>query len=198
MKAKNLKSYITETSLNRLYQKTQDHAVGTITAFRGDQTYAVNRENNQRLLAWLLNRGYSVTKIKGSYIEQFGTDTEKEVSEESFFVVNPAQGDDHGQLEADLISLGQAFDQDSIMSYRYRDAPTLVGTSAREDSFPGQGRRQAYPNTEWGHSTGPFFSRVKGRQFSFAEATECAYPGTINGVRVMKEYAQTLDEHLGS
>lgn len=190
------KHYLAETSLSRLYEKTKGHSVGAITTFRGDRTYSVNHSNNQKLLAYLLDKGYSVTKIKGSYIEQHGTPSALEVGEESFFVANPEPGDDGGKLENDLIQLGKLFDQDSIMSYRYNDSATLIGTSDREDSFPGLDQRKVYPNETWGFSIGPFFSRVKGRQFSFGESIECKRPDTLNGIRVMSEWAKDIAAKL--
>jgi hypothetical protein len=193
---KNLKQYLIETSLSRLYSKTQNHAVGAITAFRGSNTREQNKQLNKKLLAYLLDKGYSVTKIKGSYIEQYGTDQAQEVGEESFFVANPVEGDDNGQLQADLIKLGAAFDQDSIMSYTFGGKPTLIGTSDREDSFPGKGQTVEFNDTNWGYSTGEFFSRVKGRQFSFAEAVEMKKPDTINGIRAMKIFAKEVRESI--
>lgn len=193
---KNLKQYLIETSLSRLYSKTQNHAVGAITAFRGTNTRDQNKQLNKKLLAYLLDKGYSVTKIKGSYVEQYGTEQAQEVGEESFFVANPVEGDDGGQLEQDLIKLGEVFDQDSIMSYKFEDKPTLIGTSDRDDSFPGKGQTLPFNDTNWGYATGEFFSRVGGRQFSFTEAVEVKLPDTINGIRAMKILSNEVSEKI--
>ena len=45
-------------------------------------------ERNRKLKAELLGRGYGVTRILGSYIENFETPKAVEVAEESFFVSN--------------------------------------------------------------------------------------------------------------
>jgi hypothetical protein len=47
-----------------------------------------NYERNRQLKAVLLNKGYGVTDVDGTYVEDFGTDAAKEVKEDSFFVVN--------------------------------------------------------------------------------------------------------------
>ena len=67
---------LTEASLNRIYQKTKNHAVGAVTAFRGDKTKAENKANNKKVLAYLMNAGYSVIKVKGSYWENFQKEAE--------------------------------------------------------------------------------------------------------------------------
>ena len=50
---------LTEASLNRIYQKTKNHAVGAVTAFRGDKTKAENKANNKKVMAYLINKNYS-------------------------------------------------------------------------------------------------------------------------------------------
>ena len=47
-----------------------------------------NFERNRQLKAVLLNKGYGVTDVDGTYVEDFGTEAAKEVKEHSFFVVN--------------------------------------------------------------------------------------------------------------
>ena len=78
---------LNEASLSRLYKKMQTLNVGMISAFRGDKTASQNKLNNLSLKAKLLSDGFDVTKIYGSYIENYGSENEQVVSEESFFVV---------------------------------------------------------------------------------------------------------------
>jgi hypothetical protein len=179
---------VLESGISRFWEKMQGHSVGTITAFRGDQTREKNQDNNKLLLAYLLKMGYGVTKVKGSYIEQYGSPNAKEVGEESFFVSNDkVDGDDGGQLEKDLVKMGEKFDQDSIASKRFGQPAELVGTSGREDSFPGKGKRHSLGNPKMGDlAKGKFFSRVKGRKFAFESLNEMQYPQTINGIRAME------------
>ena len=44
-----------------------------------------NFERNKQLKAVMLNKGYGVTSVDGTYIEDFGTDAAKEVKEDSYF-----------------------------------------------------------------------------------------------------------------
>ena len=101
------KFVLNESSLSRLHRHISAHETAIITAFRNDPTdasdctgnatapsdeqnaYEMNKERNRQLKAALLRKGYGVTRVDGSYIEDFGDiDKQKEVSEESFFVVN--------------------------------------------------------------------------------------------------------------
>lgn len=186
---------IKESSLSRLYRGIEQHAVGALTAFRGDDTTRDNKDKNKVLLAALLSKGYSVTKVKGSYIENKGSPDEKEVGENSFFVINRAvDGDDGGQLEKDLIELGKKFDQDSIFSKQYGKKAMLIGTSDRENSFPGLGQTLEFDKSRFGDTDGEFFSRIKGRKFSFESAESIGAPTTINGIRAMKALAESIDK----
>lgn len=180
-----------ESSLSRIQRKIDSHSTGAITAYRGDKTYEENQTNNKKLLAFLLNAGYSVTKVRGSYIENKGSDNENEVAENSFFVANQkVEGDDQGELEADLIRLGKLYDQDSILSIRNGSNANLIGTSSREDSWPGLGVVQSVGKPTFGDPEGEFFSRIGGRKFAFEE--DYSIPETINGKRSLKIVAEEV------
>lgn len=188
-----------ESSLSRIYSKAKNHAVGAITAFRGDKTKKENKENNQKLLASLMSSGFSVTKVKGSYIENYETEDAKEVGEESFFVANmEVDGDDKGKLEKELIRLGKFFDQDSILSVRFEQPAVLIGTSKRENAFPSFGEKFEVGTLKMGESSGEFFSRVKGRKFAFESVEEIERPETYFGKWAMAMMAKNLNEEIDS
>ena len=188
---------LTEASLNRIYQKTKNHAVGAVTAFRGDKTKAENKANNKKVLAYLMNAGYSVIKVKGSYLENYGSETQKEVGEESFFVANyKIDGDDGGQLERDLIKLGRLYDQDSILSVPFEKKGYLYGTSKRDDAFPDYSQKVVVGKPVFGDAKGEFFSRVKGRKFAFESYEEASKPMTYNGKWAISLYAKEIREEL--
>jgi hypothetical protein len=188
-----------ESSLSRLYSKYNNHAVGAITGFRGTRTRAENKSINSKLLAYLLSKGYSVTKVKGAYVENFGSDDAKEVGEESFFVANAkVNGDDKGQLEADLVNLGKMFDQDSILIVPYGGKGTLVGTSNRDNAFPSLGDRVEVGSAKFGGPVGQFYSRVNGRKFAFEEMVRIKEPETIAGKRAMIIMAESVEMGLNN
>jgi hypothetical protein len=190
-------SNIKEASLNNIYKKTQNYATGAITAFRNEFTRSENQQRNKKLLAYLLDRGYSVIKVKGSYIEDYGSDTQKEVGEESFFVANhKIQGDDNAQLESDLVKLGQVYDQDSILSIRHGKTGELVGTSERDNAFPGMGQRHTVGKPVFGDAQGEFFSRVKGRKFAFESAEEIECPAGFFGKWSLNAVSNEVKEEI--
>jgi hypothetical protein len=159
--------YLKESALSRIVDHMEKHSCGIITTYRGERTRAENKSNNREALAVLKRKGYGVTKVKGSYIENFGSDTAIEVGEDSFFVVNyKVDGDDGGELENVLRKLGERYDQDSILSIRGKDA-VLIGTSKRDNAFPNYGQRVPLGSGKFGRAAYEFLTRIKGRPFAF-------------------------------
>lgn len=172
--SKTVNKLLVESSLSRLYQKTQDHDVGIITAFRDSRdcgegakyTKKENKQRNKSLLAKLFRAGYQVTSVKGSYIENYGTSDAVEVGEHSFFVVDAKN---KGKLEKDLRKLGELFDQDSILYVKKGGTVgNLIGTNKCTSSFPGYGISKKLQNAIFGKS-GEFQTRVNGRPFVLKE-----------------------------
>jgi hypothetical protein len=171
-----IKEVITESSLSRVYRQTRDHDYGTITAFRyapecgsGEPyTHQQNSQRNRSLLAKLRSAGYGVTSIKGSYIENYGSEDEREVGENSFLVVDIQ---DSGRLKSDLVRLGGEFEQDSVIFGEAGGVGVLIGTNHCPGGYPGYGREVAQGGAIFG-KTGEFMSRVAGRPFVFAESLE--------------------------
>jgi hypothetical protein len=162
-----------ESSLSRIWNKTENHACGMITAYRGNRTRSENQKKNRELLAWLLKKGYSVTKVAGQYIENMGMEDEQEVGEPSFFVCNHrVDGDDGGQLQADLKKAGEYFEQDSVLIIPVGGKGAyLVGTTRRPNDFLPYGQHMSVGSRKFGDASGPFFSRIRGRKFAFEEAS---------------------------
>jgi hypothetical protein len=111
--------------------------------------------------------GYGVTQVDGSYIENFDdADNRKEVSEESFFVVNLKDDPDFNN---NIVKLGQKFCQDSVLLIpQGGDGAFLLGTN---ESWPGLGEKDPVGRFEGGKEA-EFMSRVRGRPFVFKEVHE--------------------------
>lgn len=155
----------------------QEHDSGTITAFRDGETddggnvvktYSKkeNKARNKMLLANLQN--FSVTRVKGSYIENFKTKMAKEVREDVYFVVDH---NDRGDLEGVLKKLGQKFNQDSIMFIpKGTNTGILWGTKKDKYSnklaFPKFGTKESFPKAVWSKEA-EFTTKIKNRPFSF-------------------------------
>lgn len=176
-----LKDIMNESSLTRLHSKMQDSTTGVITAYRGEFTKRENQQRNKSLVAKLMAKGYSVTAVRGSYIENYESEDAKEVSEHSFFVA-PRKPEQSETLEQDLVALGQEFDQDSVLIIN-NGKGELVGTSNRENAWPSFGKREPVGGFKGGKAA-EFMSRVNDRPFIFSESYEM--PQTINGIRGLK------------
>ena len=175
----NWRKFINESGLSRIYKHIQEHECAVITAFRGDPSnesnctenavmYDVSNMNRNRdLKATLLSLNFGVTKVKGSYIEDFGTDIAKEVGENSLFCVNLK--DDPTFVEM-IALLGEKFCQDSVMVIpRGGEGVYLLGTNNAE--FPGFGNREGVGNMSYGGES-EFMTRVRGRPFTTKESLE--------------------------
>lgn len=179
-----LKELLNESSLSRLWDKSQNYDFGIITAFRyarecGTGEPYTTKENLQRnsiLLNKLRGRGYSVTSIKGSFIENYGDpENEIEVAENSFFV---ADEQNKGTLKSDLIRFGQEFEQDSIIFGEKGQDSVLIGTNDCEGAPLRGGGIDRLGGTVFGQD-GQFMSRVNGRPFIFNESAELLEYGVL-------------------
>lgn len=154
---------ITESSLSRIWSKTQESDCACISAFRGGLTKSENKARSSQLLQNLLHLGYSVTKIKGSYIEKTEDGKDIEVSEDSYFVAN--LGHDQ-RFVKNIKKLGFKYDQDSVLIVPQggKDA-YLFGTNTT--GYPGKGVKEKVGSASYGKITQEYFSRVGGRAFEF-------------------------------
>ncbi len=167
----NWKRYLTETSLTRIIcMHMDDYDNAIISAFRSAYSRAENRERNRNLKAILLEQGYGVTRIFGSYIENFQTPQALEVQEESFVVHNRHQDP---EFIANVAALGEDFNQDSVLIVPIgAEGAYLLGTNP-EGEFPEYGKQISVGALKAGCEA-EFMSRVgkTKKPFTFAENME--------------------------
>lgn len=162
------KDYITESSLSRLWRKYKECDSGTISACRGEMTPEENDARTKKLKDYLLNLGYSVTAVKGYYIENYGTPKERPVEEKSFIVFDQFKT---GKLKKDLIRMGKHFNQDSITFNSVKDGNYyLIGTSPTCE-YPKFGEEVKLGKPMFGKD-GEFHSRIRNRPFVFEAPSE--------------------------
>ena len=169
---------LNESSLSRVYRHIQEHDCVIITAFRDDTEDETNctersvsggdnKERNRDLKATLLGLGYGVTAVDGSYVEDFGSETAKEVKEDSLFCVNLK--DDPNFIET-MAALGEKFCQDSIIVFpKGGKGAHLMGTNNAE--FPGYGKKSMQGDLSMGQEA-EFMTRVNNRPFTTKEGIE--------------------------
>lgn len=166
------------SSLSRIWQHSQNHDTGLISAFRnrkgkcndGDlYTRKEKLQRNSSLKAKLLNLGFGCTKVIGDYIENMGTPDERSVKEESFFVVDYK---DLGNLEKVLKKLGEEFDQDAVIYVeKGGDKATLIGTSRCPDLYLGYGKTMNIGSPHFSER-GEMMTKIRGRPFVIREASQ--------------------------
>lgn len=139
---------INETSLSRIYEHMNNHDIAILTAFRNqnslckiknndpqDKVYnkQENLERNRELFNDLKSNNYSITKAKGSYVENYGNNIEanKPVTENSYLVVNIK---DNPDFKNNIINLGIKYCQDSVLfKDKGNDEAYLIGTNNSQD-----------------------------------------------------------------
>ena len=186
---------LNESSLTRIHSHIMKHDCAVITAFRnklincmsednGDKlNISDNKMRNKRLKSALLSLGYGVTSVKGTYIENYMSDNQVEVKEDSYFVVNLT---DNPNFISHITKLGEMFCQDSVMIVEQGGNNNyLFGTN--KSDFPGYGEK-----IELGHFKpgieAEFMTKVNGRPFALESFGDLQ----INSKRIVKEFAKPI------
>lgn len=127
-----------------------------------EYSFEENKERNRDLKAFLLQKGYGVTRIDGSFIENYGKENAERKDEESFFVVNLNDDPDFYDV---LFFQSEYYGQDCFLyKPKGEEKGVLIGTNNHK--FPGynkkviQGKFRANIDVE-------FFSGLKNKTFAF-------------------------------
>jgi len=167
------KFVIKESSLSRVWQHIQEHDCANISAernvladmsvcFRGESEETNSDERTHQLKAALLEKGYGVTKMIGSYIEDYQTDDATEVSETSLFVVNL---DNDPNFFDFLAQMGQQYCQDSVLMIPQGGSGAYLHGTNNSD-WPGLNKTEKVGDLQMGQES-EFMSKVKGRPYTF-------------------------------
>jgi hypothetical protein len=186
---------LNESSLTRIHSHIMKHDCAVITAFRnklincmsednGDKlNISDNKMRNKRLKSALLSLGYGVTSVKGTYIENYMSDNQVEVKEDSYFVVNLTDDPD---FISHIKKLGEMFCQDSVMIVEQGgDNNYLFGTN--KSDFPGYGEKIELGYFKPGIES-EFMTKVSGRPFALESFGDLQ----INSKRIVKEFAKPI------
>jgi hypothetical protein len=159
-----------EASLSRVHSHVQGRNIGMITAHRGENTPKENASRNKELEQSIRKSGYGFIKVKGRYIENYGTPKAKPVDEHSYLVVGKT-GDDKGHLLNFLKKHGEKYGQDSIL-HKSTSEETAKLHGTREGGWPGKGEVHDVGKFH-ANRAGEFHTAMKGtRSFEFAESVE--------------------------
>jgi hypothetical protein len=180
-------SYMNESSLSRVWKHNKVHDCAAMTAFRkarncgeGDiYTRKENQQRNKSLMSKLMSKGYKLTRLIGRYPEG-GKDTK----EMSYFIVDI---NDSGILESVVKSLGEEFEQDSVLfipkgSIDNKSTSYLIGTNRCPNNWLGYGKKEPFEKSKLGYESPIYTSYVNGRPFIFESVDrEMLEPGNGMG-----------------
>lgn len=187
---------LNESTLNRIHTHVMEHDCSVITAFRNSFVNCLDDDNdeerlnirtnkniNKTLKATLLSLGYGVTEVKGTYIENYLSDNEIEVKEDSYFVVNLKDDPD---FVDNIIKMGEILCQDSVLIIKQGgDDNYLVGTN--KSDFPGHGEVVNLGKLKAGVES-QFMTKVGGRPFTLESFDNLQ----INSKRIVIEYSKPI------
>jgi len=189
---------IVESSLSRINKYIENNQCAVISAFRKTLTNCLydedddkriniydNKGRNKKLLSSLLVVGYDVTKVKGTYIENYMQENAIEVKEDSYFVVN---SNNDPKFIKNIIKLGEIFCQDSVFIFDFGDN-YLFGTN--NSSYPGLGVKENMGKFHPGKE-GEFMTKVSGRPFTVENFKNLQ----INSKRLVKEWSKPIIDLL--
>jgi len=158
---KNIKPFhdfkISESSNSRIYNWFNYSDCAILTAFRGNLRRDENIKRNAELKKILMKKGYSITEVKGVYIENYKRENPREVLENSFLVCNSNQ---YNGFKSFIIDLGKEYDQDSVLICpRGGKNAFLYGTN--HTGYPGMDESEDVGNLKM-KKDGEFYSRKSG------------------------------------
>ena len=180
------KFLMTESGLSRVLHHIENHDCAILSAYRNDpkdnskcnpgsvdetdeegKTLEINKRRARDLKAIFLSMDYGVTRVDGSYIENFEQSDAIEVKEDSIFVVNL---NDDPEFTRNVAEMGEKFCQDSVLIIpKDEEEAYLVGTNKSE--YPGYNSQESVGKLVMGKES-EFMTRVKGRPFTFTEGLE--------------------------
>lgn len=187
---------LNESTLNRIHKHVMEHDCSVITAFRNSFVNCLDDDNdeerlnirtnkniNKNLKSALLSLGYGVTEVKGTYIENYLSDNEIEVKEDSYFVVNLKDDPD---FVDNIIKMGEVLCQDSVLIIKQGGEDNyLVGTN--KSDFPGHGEVVNLGKLKAGVES-QFMTKVGGRPFTLESFDNLQ----INSKRIVIEYSKPI------
>ena len=187
---------LNESTLNRIHKHVMEHDCSVITAFRNSFVNCLDDDNdeerlnirtnkniNKNLKSALLSLGYGVTEVIGTYIENYLSDNEIEVKEDSYFVVNLKDDPD---FVDNIIKMGEVLCQDSVLIIKQGGEDNyLVGTN--KSDFPGHGEVVNLGKLKAGVES-QFMTKVGGRPFTLESFDNLQ----INSKRIVIEYSKPI------
>lgn len=185
-------THIVDTSLYKLLTVHDDKGYIIISACRGDKSVAENNANTKQLQADINKEGWSYKLVRGGFIENKGTDEEREVTEDSFVVFNFKKANKQSDMDAlkdfALETCGK-YNQDSVLIVEPGANPKYVTADGDVDF-------ELSHSVSIEQNIGEYFTRLGNKRFAFNEIKD-SEPKTMNGMRVREMKGEIMADSNG-
>ena len=176
--------------LNRIEQWINTTEIAIMSAWRDKLVNVTLKEKNSDLKAALLQLGYGVTEVLGSYIEGYSPKENKgkEIKEESFFIVNK---DNKPNFKENIFKLAEYYNQDSFIYKHVNSNAILVGTNSGEHPAKGGDLGDFIKDCAM-----QFMTKIGNKGFVFGHSDEVtdAKPTSFNDRKYNRIYNQTYNK----
>ena len=161
---KTYESFIQESSLNRLRDKSQKGGMAILSAQRGDKSKKENKARSRQLDKDIRGAGLpGATKVSGRWTENQGTKDERKVGERSHVVSSGKKG--KRKFKKAIEKLGSKYSQDAVLHQKKPGGNAkLIGTT--KGAWPGKGKSVDTGKMRPGR-TGEFDTKVKNKTFTY-------------------------------
>jgi len=162
-----MRNKILESSLSKVFGYNSNYDCGALTAFRDNYTNSENYQRNRKLKAQLVSSDFIVISGKGKFIEKGKDGEDIPVWEDSFFIVDK---NNTGELRNLIISLGEEWEQDSILympkgMMNNEVKAEIIGTSKEENAEPKYKEVMYLDSSKFGKEGKYFSSFINGRPY---------------------------------
>ena len=127
---------LNEMTVDRLLGKHYNNGFIIISASRGENDNQTNNQLSKQLLNDIKNSGFSFVPVFGGFIENKGTENEKQVYETSYIVLNfdrNGNEKDFNALKNLAINLCKKYNQDSVLVKAPNGAPQYITQNGNVD-----------------------------------------------------------------
>ena len=171
---------IVASSFNRAISHMNKYQCMFITAFRGEYSKNVNVKRNKQLFDDIKKSNLSFIKANGGYIENYGTEDAKNVTEDTYMIIN-----NNKYTSNDFITLAIAwckkYDQDAVLvtTPEFEDNKFISVSAKYYDKNGNIDMEFSDANM---HTVEEYFTEICGKSFvlSTCDIEECIYANNRN------------------
>lgn len=181
-----------DTNLYRLFTLHADKGYVIVSACRSENDVETNNKNTNKLKQSIKESGFSYKMVQGGFVENAGTDNEKEVIETSFVVYNYKKDgtQDFDELYKLALKWCAEYNQDSVLVVAPNENPKYITANGSVDF-------ELSKDVSIEHNINSFFTRLGNKRFYFKEIKD-SEPKTMNGLYVREMSGEIMVDREGN